>query len=107
MRRDNVGFTPAIIISQKHLLIAAFLIVSAVLSGLLILPSPLNLIPFIIIGGAVFLFFSIKYSMIGIFIYMIIYFVRPQELFPNVAIFSYPYEKIRNTAPPIIMKGIR
>lgn len=94
MRRDNVGFTPAIIISQKHLLITAFLIVSAVLSGLLILPSPLNLIPFIIIGGAVFLFFSMKYSMIGIFIYMIIYFVRPQELFPNVAIFSYPYEKI-------------
>jgi probable O-glycosylation ligase (exosortase A-associated) len=94
MRKENIGLAPSVIVSQKHLLIIAFMFISGALASLLLLPSPLNLIPFIIVGGAAFVILSIKYSVIGIFIYMILYFVRPQELFPNVAIFSYPYEKI-------------
>lgn len=94
MKRENPGFIPAAIISKRHLWNITFVSLCVIFSSLLILPEPLNFIPFIIIGGIAFLFISLRFPMIGIFLYMIIFFIRPQELFPNVAIFSYPYEKI-------------
>ena len=93
-KKENIGFIPSVVIGRQHLILAAFAIFCAICASLLILPTPFNLIPFIIVFGIIFLFLSIRYPMIGIFIYMIIFFVRPQELFPHVAIFSYPYEKI-------------
>jgi len=94
MKRDATGFLTSAIIGRRHIMLTAFISLSVILAALLILPTPFNLLPFVIICGIGFLFLSIKFPMIGIMIYMLIYFVRPQELFPGVALFSYPYEKI-------------
>ncbi len=71
-----------------------FMILSAAIASLLILPKPYNFLPFVIVIGAAFLIFSIRYPMIGVVAYMLLFFIRPQELFPDVAVFSFPYERI-------------
>jgi hypothetical protein len=74
--------------------ISIFVIASVGLTMLFMLPSPYNLLPFVIIGGAGFLFASIRRPMVAAFAYMLVYFIRPQELFPGVAAFAFPYERI-------------
>jgi O-antigen ligase len=61
---------------------------------LLLAPFPYNLIPFALIGGGAFVFVTLRYPIVGLHLYLIIFLIRPQELFPQVGIMHYPYEKV-------------
>lgn len=84
--------TPAI--TKKHLLFLAFVALIIFFTLLLLLPSPYNWLPFFILAGLFFVFLAFKYPMLGVFIYMLIFLVKPNELFPLVGSMSFPYERL-------------
>ncbi len=61
---------------------------------LLLMPWPYNLLPFGLVVGALFVFLTFRYPIVGLHLYLIVFFVRPQELFPDIAFMRLPYEKI-------------
>ncbi len=81
------------IITNKHLFYALFVFLIIAFSQILIAPEPYNLIPFGLIAGTVFIAATFLYPMIGLFLYLLFYLIRPQELFPYISVMSYPYEK--------------
>ncbi len=87
--RTNVVHVPEII-SYKHLIYLFVIVASVVSAGFLLLPGPYNLLPIIMIPGAVFVVAAIRYPFVGLFLYLFIFFFRPYELFPV----PVHYEKI-------------
>lgn len=61
---------------------------------LLLMPWPYNLLPFGLVVGALFVFLTFRYPIVGLHLYLIVFFIRPQELFPDIAFMRFPYEKI-------------
>ena len=78
------------IITNKHLFYFTVVLVSVLSGFAMVLPSPYNFIPFGVILGVVFIFTTFKYPMVGVYIYMFIFFFRPQEWTP----LQIPYEKV-------------
>lgn len=68
----------------------ALVLSTVVLGPMILLPSPYNLLPFVILGGSLFLFASFRQPFVGLFVYLIIFFFRPYEIWPA----PVPYEKI-------------
>ncbi len=93
-RSSQIKYRAAPVITKKHLLFLAFIVLTVFCAMLLILPSPYNWLPFFILAGLLFVFLAFKYPMLGFFIYMFIFFVKPNELFPLVGSISFPYEKL-------------
>ncbi len=90
MARNNSWFETDQIIKPNHVWIAVLVLLSVVLGPMLLLPYPLNLLPFVILGGTVFLYAAFRQPFVGLFIYLFIFFFRPYEQFPV----PVPYEKI-------------
>ncbi len=78
------------IITNRHLVYIVVVAVSIASGCALALPFPFNLIPFGVILGTVFLITTFKYPMVGVYLYMFIFFFRPQEWTP----IQLPYEKV-------------
>ncbi len=93
MARIHTGSTSATFITKKSLLYILFFAVIVIFAHLLLVPWPYSLIPFGVIGGSVFLFLTFRYPIIGLHFYLLFFLIRPQELFPNLAVMHYPYEK--------------
>jgi len=81
--------TPTIITS-RHLIYAGVIGASVIGAALLFLPSPYNLAPFGLLVAGFFVVMTFKYPMFGVYFYMLVYFFKPQELFPS----PIPYERI-------------
>ncbi len=77
------------IITHRHLFYIAVIVISIASGFAVTLTPPYNLIPFGVILGAVLLFTIFKYPMVGVYVYMFIFFFRPQEWTP----IQLPYEK--------------
>ena len=92
--RTHSGLTSATFVTRKGFFYAAFLVVMVICAHLLLAPWPYNMLPFALIGGVSIVFLTFRYPIIGLHLYLIIFLIRPQELFPNVALMHYPYEKI-------------
>lgn len=78
------------IITTKHLTVLIVILFSIVAGITLFLESPYNLIPFGLAGAIVFVYATFKHPMIGVYIYLIIFFFKPQEIFG----YTLPVEKI-------------
>ncbi len=78
------------IITNKHIFYISVVLISIASGFALSLPAPYNLIPFGVILGAVFMITTFKYPMVGVYLYMFIFFFRPQEWTP----IQLPYEKV-------------
>ncbi len=78
------------IITNRHLFYIAVVIISIAFGFAVTLPLPYNMIPFGLILGAVFLLTTFKYPMVGVYMYMFIFFFRPQEW----STLQLPYEKV-------------
>lgn len=78
------------IITGKQLFYIAIVILSFGLGFTVVLDWPYNLIPFAAIFGVLFVIANFKYPMIGVYIYMFIFFFNPQE-WTSVQV---PYEKV-------------
>ena len=68
----------------------ALILTAVVLGPMLLLPSPYNLLPFVLLGGSLFLYTSFRQPFVGLFVYLFIFFFRPYEMWPA----PVPYEKI-------------
>ena len=93
-RSNQIKYRAAPIITKKHLLFLAFIVLTVFCTMLLILPSPYNWLPFFILAGLLFVFMAFKYPMLGFLVYMFIFFVKPNEIFPLVGSISFPYERL-------------
>ncbi len=94
MVRTRAGLASSTFVTKKGLFYTAFFVVMVICACLLLAPGPYSLLPFGLIGGTFFAFLAFRYPIIGLHIYLFFFLVRPQELFPNVAVMHYPYEKV-------------
>jgi len=78
------------IIKPTHVWAMAVALAVVLLGPLLLLPSPYNLLPFVVLGGSLFVYTSFRQPYVGLFVYLFIFFFRPYEMFPV----PVPYEKI-------------
>jgi len=74
-------------IQTKHLAYALLAAAIVACSAMLMLPSPFYLVPFGLIGIAIFILGTL-------FFYLIIFFMNPNEIFEFLQYVAFPYEKI-------------
>lgn len=77
-------------ITAKHLIYTALVVLSIAMAFTVFLEWPYNMIPFAAIFGILFVIANFKYPMIGVYIYMFIFFFSPQDWTPV----QLPYEKV-------------
>ena len=94
MARIYSGLSSRTFITGKGLFYIAFAVVMVICAHLLLIPWPYSLIPFGLIFATVFIVAVLRYPMIGLHVYLFFFLVRPQELFPDVALMHQPYEKV-------------
>jgi len=92
--RDIIKIESRSYIKTSHLLYLGFFLFMIITAGMLALPSPYHWIPFFLIGGTLFVLFTFKYPFVGLFVYLIIFFLEPNILFPALGRLPIPYEKI-------------
>lgn len=90
MAKTGAPIETSQIIKPSHIWMAVLVLLSVLLGSMLLLSYPLNYLPFVILGGAVFLYTAFRQPYVGLFFYLIIFFFRPYELWPA----PVPYEKI-------------
>jgi O-antigen ligase len=90
MARTGAPLETTQIVKPSHIWAMALVLMAIVLGPMLLLPSPYNLLPFVLLGGSLFLFTSFRQPFVGLFVYLIIFFFRPYEIWPA----PVPYEKI-------------
>ncbi|KAA3632299.1 MAG: hypothetical protein DWP97_11275 [Calditrichaeota bacterium] len=76
-------------ITTKHIIYTLLVLCSIALSFTVFLPWPYNIAPFGVIIGLTIFIVNFKYPMIGVYLYMFIFFFNPQEFIPV----ELPYEK--------------
>jgi hypothetical protein len=81
-------------ITKKHLIYIGFFVSMVICAQLLLLPWPYSLLPFGLVVGVLFVFLTFRYPIVGLHLYLIMFLVRPQDLFPDIAVVHYPYEKV-------------
>lgn len=77
-------------ITSKHVVYTLLVLLSIAFGALVFLPWPMNMIPFGIIFGLLFVLLNFKYPMVGVYLYMFIFFFKPQD-WTSVQL---PYEKV-------------
>jgi putative inorganic carbon (HCO3(-)) transporter len=90
----QVRFRPPSLVTRKHIAYTFLVILALSLAMFLALPAPYNWIPLLSLLGILVVFLIIKYPITGLFIYLLIFFVKPNELFPLARAITFPYEKI-------------
>ncbi len=93
MDRQKTHLRNKAFVKDTHIVILIFVLFMIAGSMMLLAPEPFNLIPFALILGIVFIVATVKYPMTGLFLYLIFYLIRPQELFPDIYVMAYPFEK--------------
>ena len=88
--QPDVDTNHTTLITNKHLIYLVVVVFSVVGALCLILPSPYNIVPFGIVVGIAFLTLTIKYPLIGTYLYLVIFFFEPNNLWPT----SVQYERI-------------
>ena len=83
MNRAGAPLDTGQIIKPTHIWIAVLVLLCVLLGPMLLLPYPLNLLPFVLLGGTVFLYTAFRQPYVGLFIYLFIFFFRPYEQFPS------------------------
>ncbi|HPC11880.1 MAG TPA: O-antigen ligase family protein, partial [candidate division Zixibacteria bacterium] len=64
-------------------------------SGLLVaLPFPYHILPFALLGVVVFVIGTLRYPYFGLYLYLIIFFMDPNQIFPFMQTVAFPYEKV-------------
>jgi len=90
MARPGLHIETSQLIKPSHLWYLALMAVSVLLAPILLMPSPYNILPFVALGGGLFVFAAFRQPFVGLFVYLFIFFFRPYEMFPV----PVPYEKI-------------
>lgn len=81
-------------IRAEHLAYAGFAVAMIMFGLLLALPFPYHFIPFALLGAAVFVVGTIRYPYFGLFLYLIVFFLDPNQIFPFMQTIAFPYEKL-------------
>ncbi len=80
------------LITRQHLFYLLFIIILTAFSLMLILPTPYDFAPLFIVAGLCFVLIAFRYPMVGIFVYLLIFFIKPNELF-QISV-PVPYERL-------------
>ncbi len=94
MSRAPARLTSSRYVTQEHLIYLGLLLLVLVCAPMLLLPWPYCLAPFGLVLGGVFIFITLRHPIVGLYLYLIMFLIRPQELFPDVSVMHYPYEKL-------------
>lgn len=92
--RNRVNIESRSYIKPSHLLYLGFFLLMVITAAMLALPSPYHWTPFLLISGSLFVIFTYKNPFVGLFVYLIIFFLEPNTLFPFLGQLSISYEKI-------------
>jgi len=91
--KDRINIESRSYIKTSHLLYLGFFLLMVITAAMLALPYPYHWIPFLLIGGSLFVISTYKYPFVGLFVYLIIFFLEPNTLFPVLGQLPIPYEK--------------
>jgi len=92
--KDRINIESRSFIKTSHLLYLGFFLLMLITAAMLALPYPYHWIPFLLIGGSLFVISTYKYPFVGLLVYLIIFFLEPNTLFPVLGRLPIPYEKI-------------
>ncbi|MDH4157032.1 MAG: O-antigen ligase family protein [candidate division Zixibacteria bacterium] len=92
--RDSSGRHTRVYLKAAHLYFAGFFVFMVISALMLALPSPYHWLPFILVAGLLFVAAAVKFPFAGLFAYLLIFFLNPNELFPIMSRIPLPYEKI-------------
>jgi O-antigen ligase len=81
-------------IEKRHLAYAGYVALTLAFSMLLIMPFPFSLLPIVLIAGLVFVVFTFRNPIVGVLIYLFVFFVKPNEIFPSISALALPYERL-------------
>lgn len=90
----HIPRSPRTYLRVEHLAYAGFLVAMLLGGIVLALPFPFYLIPFAAMIAAVFIFSAVRFPFFGFFLYLIVFFIDPNQIFPFMQTVTVPYEKM-------------